>query len=159
MKFLIMSDSHGDQRIIEEILKRHIVDDIIHCGDSEIPRDWFRMKMVKGNSWNDDNLPYELLLSAENRKIYVTHGHKFGVYSGLNRLFYKAKSLEVDYCMYGHTHIANYKLIDGILFLNPGSITRPRKGSASYMILDTSDDSCVLYNINGKEIKKYERSN
>lgn len=159
MKILIMSDSHGDQDYISEILARHEYDEVVHCGDSEIPKDWFNMKMVKGNSWHDPKVPYELLFRINNKRVYVTHGHKYNVYYGLHRLFYKAKSVEADYCFYGHTHIENYEEIEGVLFINPGSISRPRAGVSSYMILNTVDDSCVLYNLKGEEIKRYERSN
>ncbi len=159
MKLLIVSDSHGDQHILAEILERHIVDQVVHCGDSEIPREWFQMRMVRGNSWNDDPLPDELLLELDGSRVYVTHGHKFGVYTNLQRLYYKAKSLEVDYCLYGHTHIAKYEEIDNVIFINPGSIVRPRDNKASYMILETDTGECIHYETSGKEIMRYERSN
>ncbi len=159
MKILIVSDSHGNQHILEDIITRHSVDDVVHCGDSEIPTDWFNMRMVRGNSWNDAPLPLELLIEVEGKKIFVTHGHLFGVYSSLQRLFYKAKSLEVDYCFYGHTHIARYDEIEDIVFINPGSIVRPRDGRASYMILETKTGECIHYDTSGKEIMRYERSN
>lgn len=155
MNLLVMSDSHGSNRIIEEVLDRHQYDYALHLGDSE-SENFYNLIMVRGNSYNDKALPLEIIRDLKNKKVMLVHGHLYDVYYGLDRLYYKAKQEQVDYCFYGHTHIAYHEKIDGITFVNPGSLTRPRKGVASYMVIDTDTEECILYNLNGEEIKKYD---
>ncbi|MGN1033663.1 MAG: metallophosphoesterase family protein, partial [Intestinibacter sp.] len=52
-----------------------------------------------------------------------------------------AKNNNIDFVVYGHTHIPEYKIIDNITFINPGSTTYPRGGSdRSFGILTLDDD-------------------
>lgn len=158
MKLLIVSDSHGDTSYLSEIIQRHNLE-TLHLGDSEIPKDMFNMRMVRGNSYYDYNMPIDISFKVEEKTIYMTHGHIYDVYNGLTALSLKAQSVNAKYCLFGHTHVPMYAERHGIIFINPGSISRPRNGVSSYMILNTQDDSCVLYNLKGEEIRKYERSN
>jgi putative phosphoesterase len=156
MRIIIMSDSHGEMNTIEEVLTRHEHDHVFHLGDAEISKDLFNMRMIKGNSYNDDDLPLEILVEIDGIKFFLTHGHLYDVYNGLSKLFYKGKSLNADYCLYGHTHITNYVKYEDVTLINPGSLSRPRDGFSSYMVLDTLTKKCTLYNLLGKEIQTYE---
>ncbi len=159
MKILIISDSHGDTTHLFEIFARHKVDKTIHLGDLEISKDFFSMTIVRGNSYLDPEAPLERILDIDGKKLFMTHGHVYSVHNGLTNISLKAQSVDADYCLFGHTHIPCFKENRGILYINPGSISRPRNGKSSYMILDTKNDSCILYNLLGEEIKTYERSN
>ena len=66
-----------------------------------------------------------------NRIIYVTHGHKFNTKT-------PPPLQKGDILLHGHTHIPAWeKFADDNLYLNPGSISIPKNGSAnSYMILE-----------------------
>ena len=46
-------------------------------------------------------------------KLFVTHGHAYGVKSGLGRLAERAKTLGADVVLYGHTHIPEQREIEG----------------------------------------------
>ena len=46
----------------------------------------------------------------------------------------RLKRIEPDVVVFGHTHEPYCKTIGGILFLNPGSVTRPRGGHRSSLI-------------------------
>lgn len=63
--------------------------------------------------------------------IYATHGH---VYHMGNPLPF----MEGDILLHGHTHIPAWtEFGKGNLYLNPGSVSIPKEGSAhSYMILE-----------------------
>jgi len=159
MKILILSDSHGDTVYLSEIIARHEVDKTLHLGDLEISNDLFEMTIVRGNSYMDPEAPLERLIDTDGKRLFMTHGHIYSVHNGLTSISLKARSLKVDYCLFGHTHIPCFKENKGILYINPGSVTRPRTGKGSYMILNTINDSCVLYNLLGEEIEAYERSN
>lgn len=48
---------------------------------------------------------------------------------------------DVDVVLHGHTHVPRNEKRGGVLFLNPGCVTRPNRGAApSVAWLDISDD-------------------
>ena len=118
MKALIFSDSHGNISVMKKVITSSPdADCVIFAGDgvsdAEGLQNEFPEKMffsVRGN--NDYRLsPYgyeregELLFVLEGKKIFLTHGHSFGVKSSLNSLFLKAQRDEIDLVIFGHTHI------------------------------------------------------
>ena len=48
---------------------------------------------------------------------------KYGVKYGYNSIFYRAKELDVDIVLFGHSHIPIIEECDGIILMNPGSIS------------------------------------
>ena len=65
-------------------------------------------------------------------KILLTHGHRFGVKSGLEGLLALAGERGLDLICFGHTHQPLIHREKGCLFLNPGSMGY---GSERYAIL------------------------
>ena len=89
---------------------------------------------------------YQLILKqpTSNKKIMITHGHRYGVKYGLERLYFSALENEVDIVLFGHTHISLNEKYDNILFFNPGSLTHPRLLSkGSYGIIEISDSDII----------------
>ncbi|OFI49407.1 YfcE family phosphodiesterase [Floricoccus tropicus] len=128
---IIMSDSHGDREIVEEIKNKYngTASAIIHCGDSELPSSdpvWKGITVVEGNCDFDSGYPEVATIDAENKKIVVTHGHLYGVNFGLKQLELLAQDKKADIAFFGHIHRPVATIEDGILFLNPGSISQPR---------------------------------
>jgi len=65
------------------------------------------------------------ILNAFNRKILLYHGDRFCKdLSGINTI------------IQGHTHIYSLLENSGQIFMNPGSITYPKSGIATYGIID-----------------------
>ena len=64
--------------------------------------------------------------------ILLTHGHRFGVKSGLEGLLALAGERGLDLICFGHTHQPLIHREKGCLFLNPGSMGY---GSEHYAIL------------------------
>lgn len=93
-----------------------------------------RLVMVKGNC-DFSSHQEEVVLDIEGHKIFATHGHNYRVKTSLNNLHYRAKELGADIALFGHTHIPYQEYEDGILFLNPGSLSSPRLGAPSYAYL------------------------
>ncbi|NLY73503.1 MAG: metallophosphoesterase [Tissierellia bacterium] len=140
MKVLVLSDSHGDSGIVEEIKKKENPDLAIHLGD--YGRDLKDGIAVRGNCDGITNLPFKRLLNLKGHRVFISHGHKENVKMGLHRLFYLAKQEGADIVLYGHTHERLEKEIEGILFLNPGSVARPNWGDRpSYLILNLEEGS------------------
>lgn len=159
MKLLVMSDTHGDAEIIKQVRERHMdVDAIIHCGDSELPFDHEylqRVKRVRGNCDRDSRYPEEELFDVSEKRIFVTHGHLFNVKSTTMNIFYRAKELEADVVFFGHSHVLGCELLDNVLFVNPGSLLKPRGiDDKSYVIVEYINDQWIVsgYTDEGKEI-------
>src|SRR5690625_3140985 len=94
---LVISDSHGLEREIKEIVERHRANSFIHCGDSELAANSAYLNnftVVRGNCDWDDLFPEEQLIEMNGVNIYVTHGHLFQVKSTLQRL--KNRALELN---------------------------------------------------------------
>lgn len=161
-KVLVMSDSHGITRRIETIANRHEVELKIHCGDSELAEDVKELTdlvVVKGNCDWIGNFPEEEIIDIAGRRIFVTHGHLYGVKSSLMQLRYRALEVEADIVLFGHSHVVHCEQIGQQLFINPGSISQPRNWpERSYCIISWEDRSNVnvtFYDIEGNEITKF----
>ncbi len=128
---LVMSDSHGDRAIVDEIKSRYLgkVDAIFHNGDSELDsRDelWEGIRVVNGNCDYFDGYEDRLITKIGDVTIAQTHGHLYGINYGWQRLDYWAQEVGADICLYGHLHVPNAEVRGQTLFLNPGSISQPR---------------------------------
>ena len=71
----------------------------------------------------------------------MTHGHTMSVGYDNDRLLQAAKENGADIAMFGHTHLPYLATEDGIMLLNPGSLSKPRQEGwePSYALLQTDD--------------------
>ncbi|MFD1671727.1 metallophosphoesterase family protein [Agrilactobacillus yilanensis] len=137
MKYLIVSDNHGDQAILQTLLKTYKtqVDAFIHCGDSELNfKDPMvqEMTIVCGNMDFDAQFPESATLEVGTDRIFVAHGHLWGVNYGLDKLYQAGLKNQANLIFYGHTHQLACTMDQGRLLLNPGSISQPR-GQYAYL--------------------------
>jgi uncharacterized protein len=155
-KVLVLSDSHGLTSELLRIKEKH-KDDVnlfLHCGDSELPANDPALDgfiVVRGNCDFDEEFPEDSIQVVKNKKIMITHGHLYNVKSSLTSLSYRAQELEAEIVCFGHSHILGAEMINGILFLNPGSIRLPlQRKEKTYCILEVIDDKIILnvYDIN-----------
>lgn len=135
MLIAVLSDTHKYESYIKmaaKICKDADADIVLHLGDNvsdveiikkEIGKD---VVFVKGNCDIDRSVKVERLIEIENKKIFMTHGHEYGVKNGLLNLQYRGKELGADIVLYGHNHIASIEKYNGIWFINPGSVSLPR---------------------------------
>lgn len=132
MKILVLSDSHAALSFMRRSIKAVAPDAIIHLGDyfddglamkEEFPNT--QMYQVPGNCdcyRCPPGQPEILVLSIGGVALYLTHGHKHRVKSGLYALLRDARASHVDAVLYGHTHQADcHQEEDGLWVLNPGS--------------------------------------
>lgn len=136
MKILAVSDNHGDRQILQTIFEAYgdKVDAIFHCGDSEMEKDdplFKGVQVVKGNNDFGPDFPNELQRVVAGTKIFMTHGHLYGVNMSLTRLDLKAREIGASVVLYGHTHQLAAEMAQGRLYVNPGSISLPRGEYAS----------------------------
>ena len=75
----------------------------------------------------------------------MTHGHYYGVNAGTSRLVARAKELECDVAMYGHTHIPDIEYHGNLTVVCPGSLTEPRQMGRipTYAIMEERPDKKI----------------
>ncbi|MBE5890770.1 MAG: metallophosphoesterase [Lachnospiraceae bacterium] len=141
-KILVLSDSHGEVNAMVYAVKAEKPDLVIHLGDCM--RDAEKLKkrcpeihleQVPGNC--DMSMdPATRILIEDGFQIMICHGHEYGVKMSPLRLRYRAEELGVDVALFGHTHRVFYENLNGIIYLNPGSVGSPPFDiPASYGIL------------------------
>ncbi|MFC7684461.1 metallophosphoesterase [Ureibacillus sp. GCM10028918] len=159
MKLLVMSDTHGDAEVIKQVREANQnVDAIIHCGDSELAFDHPYLegiRKVRGNCDQDNRFPKEDLFEVEGIKVFVAHGHLLNVKSTIMNLLYRAQEVEANVAFFGHSHVLGAELVDNILFVNPGSLLKPRGiAEKSYVVVEFANHNwnVTAYNDKGEEI-------
>lgn len=171
MQVAFVSDSHGsldDFKIFMDQVKD--ADKIVHLGDvlyhgprnplpggynpkelAEIIKNDDRFVILKGNCDSEVDQTVtekpinesEMLIGIDHNTFYFHHGHRFSE----EEMVEKAKDYEANVVVYGHSHKKVLKNIDGILVVNPGSLTLPKDGSKSYGLYDNG--VMKLYNLDG----------
>ena len=161
MKLMIASDIHGSSyycRKMIEAYRQEEADRLLLLGDllyhgprNNLPRDYNPKEVismfneiknellcVRGNCDSEvDQMVLDFpilaeycLLELDGRTIFATHGHNFNP-DNLPML------KEGDILLNGHTHIPANQNMGTYTYMNPGSISIPKEGSAhGYMIYD-----------------------
>jgi hypothetical protein len=134
MRIAVLADTHVNRL---EFLPKKIIDAvstadlIIHAGDFTDPqllkelKHLGEVKAVHGNMDSTELktvLPVKQILEIENKRIGITHGSgsPWGIEERIRKLF---ESDRIDIIIYGHSHRSQNKVINGILFFNPGKAT------------------------------------
>lgn len=147
MRILVFSDSHGHTgKMIDIVKSLNNIDMIIHLGDlvkdAKKLEDSFKqiqIEYVAGNNDWSTEAPKEKIIQTGNKKGFITHGNLYGVKMGYDRIAYRSQELEVDFALFGHTHVPFESYYHNILLINPGSISLPASGNtASYCLLEVS---------------------
>lgn len=136
-KIGIISDTHGLLRTeVIEILKD--CDCILHAGDADCPEllDQLRymgnLYVVRGNNDGDwaKNLSHTLRFKIEEIEFFMTHNKK--------DVAWNLETAQV--VIFGHSHHYFEEMIDGRLWLNPGSCGRSRFGGEVTMAVMEIDN-------------------
>lgn len=161
MKWLIASDIHGSAyycRLLMQAFDREQADRLLLLGDllyhgprNSLPRDYDPPQVIQMLNEKKDvalcvrgNCEAEVdqmvlsfpvladyaLLPLEKRLVFVTHGHLFND-------AHLPPLCPGDILLHGHTHVPACDAHEGYTYLNPGSVSIPKAGSAhSYMTLE-----------------------
>jgi hypothetical protein len=164
MKLLLFSDNHRDRQSLKEVIKKHPdMDRYISLGDSEMKEHELtalNVFGVKGNYPFEPKFPYDLTFVFEGVKTFLTHGHHYSVKLGLTKLLNHALYNEINLVCFGHTHKPLIRELRGILFINPGCLTRTKYGSSSsYCLVEITGTkiTAAIKTIYGKTLMKYEK--
>ncbi|MDE7394650.1 MAG: YfcE family phosphodiesterase [Clostridiales bacterium] len=147
VKLTVFSDTHGNVGAIRSALAEiNSSDYFVFLGDGY--RDLCRVQdeitvptiAVCGNCDLFCPLPSQEVITAGGCSILVTHGNAHGVKSSLLSLAAYAAQNDCAYVLYGHTHRALIREINGVVTINPGSASG--KGSrASYAVVEGTNGS------------------
>ncbi len=153
MRILVVSDTHGSaDNLRRAILAQPKAEIVIHLGDGEqetnLVKAGFPEKMflqVRGNCDWGSSLPEtgDYTVEAENAspcRIFYTHGHLYGVKSGLYTVQCAARERKANVLLFGHTHMSCVDYDDGLYIMNPGTL---RGWQASYGTLDVTPQGIV----------------
>lgn len=150
MQLLIMSDTHGDADIIQTVKNYYPnVDKVIHCGDSELSYEHPYLQgveRVRGNcDYFEDQFPDDITFDIGKDRVYIAHGHHFKVKTTLIPLSYRVEEVGATICCFGHSHLLGAEKIGDTLFLNPGSLKKPRgRKEKSFILLEITADSYIV---------------
>lgn len=148
MRIGIISDSHGNTNAIDQAVKvAGEIDFWLHAGDLINDAEYLRMAYdaevvnVAGNcDWGYHGAEDEELVTAADSKIFLTHGHLYGVKSNPANFLLAVREKGANIGVFGHTHVAFIKKVNGILLINPGSLSYPRDGKGqSFMVLELAE--------------------
>lgn len=159
MKILIVSDTHGrNNDFLELIENSEKFDMVIHCGDVEgseyliSAATGCKTVIVQGNNDFFTDLPREVVVKIGKYNALVTHGHTYYVNMSYDHLVREAKQRKMDIVIYGHTHRPVIDKQNGILVLNPGSLTYPRQEGRKYTYIiaevdESGEVECRLHHL------------
>ena len=149
MKVLVVSDSHGYNDLLRRAIGQEApIDMLIHAGDIEDnlerilgPKREYTIHAVYGNmDWGND-LNGTDLFDMGGHKVFLTHGHHYGVHFTMANLREAAEKNGADVAIFGHTHMPFMEEQNDILLLNPGSIAKPRQAGLkkTYAVININD--------------------
>lgn len=146
MKILVMSDSHGELNYMITAIEDEHPDYVFFLGDHE--RDaWDLSRLypkipvcaVRGNcDWGGGQDQW--VIELENVRFMLTHGHLYGVKTGLSQLCSAGEAAGADVVCFGHTHCKlNTVSETGVLLFNPGAVGGSRGQRVTYGIIYASN--------------------
>ncbi len=174
MKLLILSDAHIPDReneipkaFVEVIESSAPYDVVIYAGDltGEEMLEYVKglgeeVYVVRGNM-DYLPLPEKVTLQVDGRKVLVLHGHQVRPRGNLKALSELARREGGEVIIHGHLHVPVVKEVDGVLHLNPGSVTGSwggytLGGQPSFMELVVPAWRLKLYELRGGELEVRE---
>ena len=173
MKIYVISDIHGSLKYLNDFMNIYnedkgdllvILGDVLYHGPrNPLPLGYDpqgvmevlnkikdNILWIKGNCDGevdemvlDFNYVERAILFVNNRKVYLTHGHKYNE----NNL----KLSSNDILLYGHLHVNFMKEENRFLVCNPGSLSLPKNNTKnSYMVIE---DNCItIYSLEQEKL-------
>lgn len=114
---------------------------------------WTREVVTPENKEFLRSLLPNIRFEVDGRRFLLVHGspRRINEYVYEDRPLFSlehiAKSAEADVLVFGHTHLPYAKEVAGVLFVNVGSVGKPKDGDAraGYVILDVGDEVQVEF--------------
>ncbi len=179
MKYMIASDIHGSAYYCKKMIEAYdreqakkmvLLGDILYHGPrNDLPLEYApktvisllnerkdEILAVRGNCDAEVdqmvlNFPimadFAMFEIGKGRTVYISHGHVY--YEGKLPPMRKG-----DIFLQGHTHVIRTEKKDGIIYLNPGSVSIPKEGNPpTYAVLE--NDIFTIKTFDEKIVKEY----
>lgn len=135
MKIGVISDSHGSTAAIRRaVAAAGPVAMWLHAGDySQDARFLAQLTglpvtAAAGNCDGATDARIDEYITVAGKQIWLTHGHRYQAKERPGELAFWGRQFGVDVVVYGHSHVPDITLVDGLLIFNPGGAVHPRGG-------------------------------
>lgn len=140
LRIFVLADTHNRLPAHIEALAKD-ADEIWHLGDvcdpgilETIENIGPPVTIVRGNCDSNSEWPLVVNLERNGLRFWLVH------------IPPERAPANVDVLLHGHTHVPRNERREGVLFLNPGCVTRPNRGApASVANLDIASDGKLAW--------------
>lgn len=151
-KIGVLSDSHGAAALLAQAAQKLIgADAIAYLGDglAEAQRILGQLDKplwtVRGNcDFSPFTAPHERVEVLGGARVFLCHGDRYRVKSGLLSLALRAREVEAQIALFGHTHAPLAEYYEGVLLVNPGAL---RDGRYALIELRENGPAPALLNL------------
>jgi len=152
-KVLIVSDTHGNQRLLRTVLSNNQdCKYLIHLGDEPDDLERYQKLIANMQVFYVYGMYHQKLTDENIRKSFKIENIDFVI--SHCRDYLEIGQQKCIYC-YGHTHRAYFENKDGIVLLNPGHLKDnvDRDETAGYAVIEIADTTTVtFYSFDGKTL-------
>lgn len=146
MLVAVVSDTHGIKEYMSKVKKLiKKADILIHLGDNIADLEYLtesfhgQIHGIKGNCDFSSIYLGEKIIEVLGKKLFITHGDKYGVKYDLTSLYFRAQELGVDAALFGHTHQSLVAEQNNVWIINPGSPSLPRMSNRSIAFIEVEE--------------------
>lgn len=119
------------------------------------------LRVELGIPWRKSSIWLSQVVEIKGTKVGLVHGHQVVPWGDEESLNNKAREMDVEILVYGHTHELKFSQLHNTYFVNPGSMTgafSPLRADVapSFLILEFKSKSTVIYSyslMDNNEIK------
>ncbi len=143
---------------MQDLISRLEHDIVVHAGDLCVEEvlEWVKslggeVYVVRGNM-DDLPLPDHVVFDVDGIRVGVVHGHQVYPRGDIPKLTRIAKRMGARILITGHTHRPHYVIHEGVVHVNPGSLTGvwgggggSLKPSLAYLIVDDGEVSVTIF--------------
>lgn len=156
MRVMIVSDTHGRHRALEDALEQEgKIDLLLHLGDVEDGEHYieaivqYPTHIIAGNNDYFSYLSKEKEIKIGKYRVFMTHGHEYYVSMNTKRLRQEAVARGVDIVMFGHTHKPYIDTEGDVMVINPGSLSYPRQEGrqGTYVMMEINASGEVFFEL------------
>jgi uncharacterized protein len=158
MKIGIVSDTHRNKTflhsVVEWLVKRHKITTVFHLGDDyadvmDLTDRYVEVVQVPGiydREYQDKTTAPTIIETIQGLDILLVHA--------LDKDLTPEEARRADIILYGHTHHAEIRLEDGLLYVNPGHLksAMDKNAQPSFGLLEIQDKN-VSVKIIGTDFK------
>ena len=164
MKIGVVSDTHRNKEYLAKAVnwlqKRNKIAMLFHLGDDyedviDLTENYIEVVQIPGiydERYKDKSLPAKVIETVQGLCILLVHS--------LEKDTTHDDTLRSNIILYGHTHRAELRLEDGLLYMNPGHLKGPldKNFPPSFGLLDIQDRgvNATIFNLDFKPIHSME---